>query len=481
MSEDFNARYRLLKCVAVDEGIRSHNAQELATGRVVMVHLADAAGPDDVDRLRAMLTRLPGADKNRVLETATLPSGFAIVTEFLAGLTSFPSWLAARVTPSELPSVAEPRVAPPVEVAPAPVTPAVELAPPVAATPEAPAAPGAFTQMFGAPRVPSAASPWPDTVGDLPQMLAQETPLLQQYPSLNTTLGGIPVQKAPIELVTPPAPMPPAPPATAPAPPKTGPGDFTLMFSAPATAAPLPNALPPSPVAPAAWSPLGSAPPPNVQPPAMKLGIVTPPSFMAAPAPWTPAPSAPAPFAPTPPSPGNASPVFGSSPLFGSSAPASSAPVAPLPITPSATPLSSGLGASPLSASPLSASPAGGAYGLPPGVLSPPMFGQAGTTPLSPMGGIAPKPTAGPSDFTRLISQAAPPVVPPAPTPAAAKPAATAAPAKRAIPMGLIVVINAVILLAVIVIVFVLRKPQPRVPSTPAVPRVPSVSAPALK
>ena len=45
MSEDFNARYRLLKCVAVDDGIRSHNAQELATGRVVMVHLADAAGP----------------------------------------------------------------------------------------------------------------------------------------------------------------------------------------------------------------------------------------------------------------------------------------------------------------------------------------------------------------------------------------------------------------------------------------------------
>lgn len=122
----------------------------------------------------------------------------------------------------------------------------------------------------------------------------------------------------------------------------------------------------------------------------------------------------------------------------------------------------------------------GGAPGLPPGVLPPPMFGQGGATPLSPMGGAAPKATSGPSDFTRLISQAAAPVVPPAPAPAAPKPAATA-PAKRSVPMGLIVVINVVILLAVIVVVFVLRKPQPRVPTQPAVPKAPSVSAPKLK
>jgi hypothetical protein len=107
------------------------------------------------------------------------------------------------------------------------------------------------------------------------------------------------------------------------------------------------------------------------------------------------------------------------------------------------------------------------------------MFGQAGTTPLSPMGGGAPKATTGPSDFTRLISQAAAPVVPPAPEPAAPKLTA-AAPAKRSLPMGLIVVINVVILLAVIVIVFVLRRPQPIVPSMPAAPQVPTVSAPAL-
>ena len=49
MSDDFSARYRLLKCIAVDGGLRTHSAQELATGRVVMVHLADAAGPEAVE------------------------------------------------------------------------------------------------------------------------------------------------------------------------------------------------------------------------------------------------------------------------------------------------------------------------------------------------------------------------------------------------------------------------------------------------
>ncbi|WP_373061920.1 hypothetical protein [Gemmatimonas sp.] len=215
-----------------------------------------------------------------------------------------------------------------------------------------------------------------------------------------------------------------------------------------------------------------------MQPPASMLGILTPPSFMAACMP-------PAPVAATAPSPSHGSPVFDHSPLFGSSVPASSAPMAPLPFTPSVPPLSGGIGASPMSTSPLGASPMGslpigGVAGLPPGVLPPPIFGQGGATPLSPMGGAAPKAT-GPSDFTRLISQAAAPVVPLASTPAAAKPVTIATPAKRTIPMGLIVVINTVILLAVIVIVFVLRKPQPSMPSKPAVPKVPSVSAPALK
>ena len=97
MSDDFHARYRLLKCTAVDDGVRTHNAQETTTSRVVMVHIVDAAGPGEVKRLRAALGRRPVSDRSRVLEMATIPAGFAVVTEFIAGMRGFPDWLQARV------------------------------------------------------------------------------------------------------------------------------------------------------------------------------------------------------------------------------------------------------------------------------------------------------------------------------------------------------------------------------------------------
>ena len=105
-SQNFDARYQLLKCVAVADGIRTHNAIELVTGRVVMVHLVDAAGPDEVEALQRRLGRLPQTEKARVLEIATLPAGFAVVTEFLQAMGNFPEWLAARVPDDsvELPS-----------------------------------------------------------------------------------------------------------------------------------------------------------------------------------------------------------------------------------------------------------------------------------------------------------------------------------------------------------------------------------------
>ena len=98
---NFDARYQLLKCVAVADGIRTHNALEQVTGRVVMVHLVDAAGPDEVEALQAKLGRLPQSDKTRILEIATVPAGFAVVTEFLQGLINFSDWLAARILPEE--------------------------------------------------------------------------------------------------------------------------------------------------------------------------------------------------------------------------------------------------------------------------------------------------------------------------------------------------------------------------------------------
>ena len=91
------ARYRLLKCVALGRGVRTHNAQEAATGRPVMVHILDGAEPDAAERLREQVSALPLADRSRIIEVTTTVNGFAVVSEFLTGLTTFPEWLDARV------------------------------------------------------------------------------------------------------------------------------------------------------------------------------------------------------------------------------------------------------------------------------------------------------------------------------------------------------------------------------------------------
>lgn len=87
-----------------------------------------------------------------------------------------------------------------------------------------------------------------------------------------------------------------------------------------------------------------------------------------------------------------------------------------------------------------------------------------------------------------MISKAPAPVVPDAPpSPGAgtgnAGAAAATKPAnnKRGIPTGLIIVINAVILVAVLIVVFVLKKPAPTVPAKPAVQAVAAPQLPAPK
>jgi len=93
----FDDRYRLLKCVALGGGIRTHNAQETSTGRPVMVHILDGAEPDAVEQLRQQVEALPLADRSRILEMTPTAGGFTIVSEFLVGLTTFQQWLGARV------------------------------------------------------------------------------------------------------------------------------------------------------------------------------------------------------------------------------------------------------------------------------------------------------------------------------------------------------------------------------------------------
>ena len=118
-----------------------------ATGRPVMVHILDGAEPDAVERLREQIIVLPAADRSRILEVTLTANGFAVVSEFLAGLTTFPEWLDARAPVSGPPSGLDAELPPAGPNATATFTvgtitsskdPAVQSAPP----------PGEFTRLF---------------------------------------------------------------------------------------------------------------------------------------------------------------------------------------------------------------------------------------------------------------------------------------------------------------------------------------------
>jgi len=556
MSDDFSARYRLLKCVLVEDGIRTHNAQQLPDGRVVMVHIADAAGPDEVDALRSQLAELPTTERRKVLETATLPSGFAVVTEFLPPPLSFIGWLGAQqidgsapvtaddlspVTPSAPPAdppallpsapVSEATVvAPPTGsftmmfgqvgvAAPAPAASAALVIPPMTpapATPAPAAAPGEFTMMFSpgpgimdqASPVTAMAAPSADSLG-APASLPPTVPTVNRSaaaaaaapseealsPFLTPFLTPLPVPDfgPPAQEAAPPiappvvVPLPPPqavvtpPPAALPPSPVTAatsfgyddlphappaahkpPGDFTLMFGAPETAAPMPESVRPS--------PMRQAPPPTFSPLTPERRLESPPveplhRVMSN----TPNYAAgiqqdgPSPIAPN---------VVGGGQFYGLPP---LTPRAPEPHYP------------PAHASPLFASERNQLAGQPappPGILPPPIFGTGSSTPLSALGGAAPlvNASAGPSDFTQLISRAAEPVVPALAPMVAANTGRASTSAKRRMPTGLIIVINAVLLIATLLLFFVLRRPVPtRAQLTPARPVMPNIpSAPKI-
>jgi hypothetical protein len=115
--------------------------------------------------------------------------------------------------------------------------------------------------------------------------------------------------------------------------------------------------------------------------------------------------------------------------------------------------------------------------------------GQGARSPL------ADQRAAGPSDYTMLIRQSVTPAAPVA-KPAAPTPAAPPAEPRRSIPLGLIIALNVVLVLAIaLVLYFVFRPASPNVtpggpapaaptgaPSvqTPAVPAAPAVKAPTI-
>ena len=91
-SAEFAAKYRVLKTLT-EHGARSQIAQEVALGRMVMVHHLDVGSAADQQRTLARLTSLDPAASAKIFDVADVDGTKVIVTHFLASFTDLPTWL----------------------------------------------------------------------------------------------------------------------------------------------------------------------------------------------------------------------------------------------------------------------------------------------------------------------------------------------------------------------------------------------------
>jgi hypothetical protein len=240
-TEEFNARYKLLKQITQGPG-RSFTAQEVASGRAVLVHfLAEGLIPPG-GQFRDLMNQLASRDRSKVLDILSVGPSTVVVTQFLEDFETFELWLQSRLGGGR---------------------------PPVAA-PDAPAPIGDFTKLFqqsadaesGFPPTPPVVRPPRDSFTELfktpPEPMAQPRPL----PSPATP---------PVEILRVRLPAGDSAPPVAPSPALPMPS-WPGSFDPPKAAAPLPPL--PSPV-------LGSqSPPPIPAPPIIRtpaLGPLPPP------------------------------------------------------------------------------------------------------------------------------------------------------------------------------------------------------------
>src|SRR6185503_8600979 len=99
-SAEFVAKYRVLKTLT-EHGARSQIAQEVALGRMVMVHHLDVGSAVDRQRLLASVGALDGATASKVIEILDVDGSKVVVTQFLATFTDFPSWLSQHAVTGE--------------------------------------------------------------------------------------------------------------------------------------------------------------------------------------------------------------------------------------------------------------------------------------------------------------------------------------------------------------------------------------------
>jgi hypothetical protein len=84
--------------------IQTYHAREIATARPVQVHLFVAGTTPECAELLAMLSRLPEAERRRVIDRGESRGFPYVVTDRLAGYADFRDWITANSRPQQAPS-----------------------------------------------------------------------------------------------------------------------------------------------------------------------------------------------------------------------------------------------------------------------------------------------------------------------------------------------------------------------------------------
>src|SRR5690349_15121196 len=126
-SAEFASKYRVMKTLS-DAGVRSQIAQEVALGRMVMVHTLDALPPAERQALIARLNALSTDAASQVFGLFDVDGAAVVVTHFLQNFTTLPAWLdavGATAGTDDVQNAATVVMAAPVVPKPAPPVPSV--------------------------------------------------------------------------------------------------------------------------------------------------------------------------------------------------------------------------------------------------------------------------------------------------------------------------------------------------------------------
>ncbi len=447
-----------------DDGVKTFEAREISTGRPVKVHLFVHAGaPLQVALLKA-IERLPGEERQRVLDRGKHEGTPYVVTDRLVDYPGLSEWVQAASRP----------------VKPDPTGAEAGRAEPTRPEPDAAKPTKAVLETAGAWKLPQTPPAAKGSPASLNQQFAELFPTAERPVLMPETVILPPARPAAKPVPAsgpPPAAQLSAPPPPPSAPPPPPPGEFTRMFQ--------------SPVANQAQPPPSSAPAPASN----DFERFFEPTAPAGPMPRSPVVQQPL----TPQAPGNAGPnkvgeftrMFGKGDLGAFAAP----PAAPPPPKEPGeftrmfqSPVAPPAPAAPPPASPSSGAPSFGTPSVGTPSFAAPSFSAPppAAPPYSPPPAANPpmaKP-AGPGEYTRQFSAPAPmtfgqPVVQPAGTPPAAPPAAAgiqqpsafAAPAAPAMTapapplpqknnLPLILGIAAIVIVAIVIVVIFALRPK---------------------